>query len=232
MKKLILLSTITVLFFSNCKKEQPITYLYPDQPQTLNCNNIDTKLFSDAYYAFEKAITTQSQNVNKRPNYTVPAASALRNFIGRSKGTLRIDNYITKETLEVFNNLKNQDIWKNNQLKNNAAIADCIGNHIANTGIKTTFNALRQTEDLDAKLMAAAIADLGLFDQYKDKALMTYAALDLYYAKFFELDLTKITLLEANTPANQKETVTNNKTVELKDEHAGHNHGPNDGHNH
>lgn len=222
MKKLILLLTITVLFFSNCKKEPQITYLYADQPQTLNCNDIDAKLFSDAYYAFEKAIVTQSQNVNKRPNYTVPPASALRNFVNRSKGTLRIDNYITEETLAVFNNLKNQDIWNNNQLKGNSAIADCIGNHITNPGIKTSFNALRQSGDLDAKLMAAAVADLGLFDQYKDKALMTYAALDLYYAKFFEIDLTKITLLKANT-AN---------ALQEKDEHAGHNHGPNDGHNH
>lgn len=232
MKKLILLSTVTVLFFSNCKKEQQITYLYSDQPQTLNCNDIDTKLYSDAYYAFEKAIVTQAQNVNKRPNYTVPPASALRNFVNRSKGTLRIDNYITKETLAVFNNLKNQDIWKNNQLRSNTAIANCIGNHISNPGIKTSFNALRQSGDLDAKLMASAVADLRLFDQYKDKALMTYAALDLYYAKFFELDLTKIKLLEAKTQTIQKETAVKSKGIELKKEDLDRKHGPNDGHNH
>jgi len=240
MKKIILAAVISVSILS-CKKEATIEYKHADKPATITCEGVDAKLFSEAYYAFENAILTHAKNTNRRPNFTITTDYALKNFIARSRGNIKITDYVTEESLAVFNTLKTMDIWSGPQLKNSATITECIGNNISNAAIKGSFNTLRSVESLAPKLMISAITDnRAIRDQYKDKALMTYAALDLYFAKFFNTDFSTVTFLteqaQPNTPAKALTTPKQpqvgkalNLNVKKKKTEQ---HGPHDGHNH
>jgi len=202
MKKLILAAVISVSVLS-CKKEATIAYKYADQPATLTCESIDSKLYSEAYYAFENAILIHAKNTNRRPNFNVTVDAALKNFTSRSRGNIKITDYVTEESFAVFNQLKSLDIWNGPNLKNDATITECIGNSISNKDIKGSFNTLRSVGSLNPKLMVSAMTDnRAIRDQFKDKALMTYAALDLYFAKFFNTDFSSVTFLtEQEKPA-------------------------------
>jgi len=240
MKKIILAAVISVSVLS-CKKEATIEYKHADKPVTITCEGIDEKLFSEAYYAFENAILIQAKNTNRRPNYTITTDNALKNFIARSRGSVKITNYVTEESLAVFNLLKAQNIWNGAQLNSKAVITECIGNSISNKTIKGTFNTLRSVESLAPKLMVSTITDnRAIRDQYKDKALMTYVALDLYYAKFFNTDFSAVTFLTEQaqpaitakpetTPKQPQVGKALNLNVKKKKTEQ---HGPNDGHNH
>ena len=237
MKKLVLAAVLGVTMLS-CKKEPTFEYKYTDQPQVLTCENIDSKLFNEAYYAFENAILTQAKNNNKRPNFNITLDYALRNYIMRAKGHIRITDYATKEAYDVFHILKNKDIWNGSQLKSDAAITECIGNNISNTTIKGSFNTLRSVESLNPKLVASTITDdRTIRGQYTDKALMTYVALDMYYSKFYNTDFSKVEFLVEKEPAVQPKAKTTQPEIGKKlnlevNKTNTEKHGPNDGHNH
>lgn len=241
MRKIILAAAISVSVLS-CKKEATIEYKYADKPVTITCEGVDEKLFSEAYYAFENAILIQAKNTNRRPNFNITTDYALKNFIARSRGNIRITDYVTEESLAVFNILKNKDIWNGPQLDSKTKVTECIGNSISNKTIKGSFNTLRSVESLDPKLMVSTITDnRAIRDQYKDKALMTYVALDLYFAKFFNTDFSAVTFLtEQEQPAVTPKPVAKptaqpqvgkalNLDVKKKKTEQ---HGPHDGHNH
>ncbi|NQY28199.1 MAG: hypothetical protein HRT69_01880 [Flavobacteriaceae bacterium] len=244
MKKIVLAAVISISVLS-CKKEAITDYKHADEPVSITCEGVDEKLFSEAYYAFENAILTQAKNSNRRPNFTITIDNALKNFIARSRGNIRITDYVTEESLAVFNLLKTQDIWNGSQLKSKAEITECIGNSISNKIIKGTFNTLRSVESLTPKLMVSAITDnRAIRGQYRDKALMTYVALDMYYAKFFDTDFSAATFLTEQAQPTGQPTATPiiktapktpqiGKALDLdvkKKKTAA--HGPHDGHNH
>lgn len=230
MKKLVVASILCASLFS-CKKEVNLAYKYADQPNALTCETIDTKLYNEAYYAFENAILIHAKNTNRNPNANINSAQAMRNFVSRSRGAIKINDYITEESLAVFKALQSQELWNGAKLKSQSDVLNCIGNSISNKDLKTSFNALRSVEEnLDPKLIVSAIASSNNRSQYQDKALMTYIALDAYYGKFINQDFSKLEFLKAKEETQP--AVTLKKPEVKKDDHAGHNHGPNDGHNH
>ena len=240
MKKIVLAAVISISVLS-CKKEVTFEYKHADKPATITCENVDGKLLSEAYYAFENAILIQAKNTNRRPNTSITPENALKNFIARSRGTVKITDYVTEESFVVFNALKGLGIWNGPQLKNDATITECIGNEISNPVIKGSFNTLRSVESLSPKLMVSAMTDnRAIRDQYKDKALMTYVALDMYYAKFFNTDFSAVTFLTEQVKPTVTPTIKAapkapqiGKALDLdvkKKKTAA--HGPHDGHNH
>jgi len=240
MKKTILAVAISILAFS-CKNETSFDYKHADKPETVTCDGLDTKLISEAYYAFENAILIHAENTKRRPNTNITPEYALKSFIARSRGTIRITEYVTEESLAVFNTLKKLDIWNGPQLKSDATVTECIGNTISNPTIKGSFNTLRSVGSLNPKLMVSAMTDnRAIRDQYKDKTLMTYVALDMYYAKFFNTDFSKTTFLTKKdqpaaeaTPKAASKAPQIGKALDLDvKKKAPVKHGPNDGHNH
>ena len=240
MKKIILAATISISVLS-CKQEVTFEHKYADKPATITCEGVDTKLLSEAYYAFENAIITHAKNTNKRPNVNITPEYALKNFVARSRGNIKITDYVTKESLTVFKALKDLDIWNGPQLKNKAVVTECIGNTISNPTIKGSFNTLRSVESLSPKLMISAMVDnRAVRDQYKDKVLMTYVALDMYYAKFYNTDFSAVTFLTeqaqpavvpALKAAPKAPQIGKALDLDVKKK-APVKHGPNDGHNH
>jgi len=239
MRKIVLAAAISLSILS-CKKEATIEYKYADKPAVISCEGVNEKLLSEAYYAFENAIITQAKNTNKRPNANITVEYALRNFISRSRGPIKITDYVTEESLAIFNNLKTLDIWDGPQLKNSAAITECIGNNISNPTIKGSFNTLRSVGSLNPKLMVSAMTDnRAVRDQYKDKVLMTYAALDMYYAKFYNTDFSAVTFLTEQTQPVIAPTTKAapkapqiGKALDLDVKKKAPAHNPHDGHNH
>ena len=76
-------------------------------------------------------------------------------------------------------------------LENNSSIIKCISSNIIDKNLKTTFNALISTNSMTPKLFGTP-----LMTKYRnlinDKYLATYVALDLYYAKLFDVNLADI----------------------------------------
>lgn len=241
MKKIVLATALCISVLS-CKQESKFDYKYADQPQTLSCEDIDAKLFNEAYYAFENAIITYTKNTKRSPNLNVTPEFALRAYTVRAQGLIRITDYITKETYDIFQKLKDKDIWNGNQLKNNSNFTECIGRNIENPKIKGSFNTLRSVNSLNPVLVATTITeDRTIRNQYNDKTLMTYIALDLYYSKFFNTDFSNIEFLVEKDPATLPPTLPITKPTgpeigkkinlaPVKDKRQ--QHSSHDGHNH
>jgi len=243
MRTTILAFVLTATLFS-CKKDNSSTlstYKYADKPQTLACSNIDTKLFTEAYYAFENAILIHAHNTNRRPGRAINTDYAYRNFTARAQNNLRVEDYITKETADIFKVLKKQDIWDGDHLDYNSDVVKCIADAISNTQIKQTFKTLQEVNSLNPKLMAAAIyGNVKARDKFKDKALMTYVALDMFYAKMQKVDFTKVKYIvkqdkPAVAPVTKRRPIAKKPAIgqplKLKTKKPV-KHGPNDGHNH
>ncbi|MCH2046784.1 MAG: hypothetical protein MK212_21900 [Saprospiraceae bacterium] len=224
MKKLVVASILCVSLLS-CKKDANFVYKYADKPLALTCKTSNDKLYNEAYYTFENAVVTHAQNTNRNPNRAITSDQAMRNFVTRSRGAININEYVTEESVAVFKALQDQGLWNGDKLKSQSDVISCIGKSISNNDLKTSFNALLTVEEnLDPKLLVSAIASSNNRSQYKDKALMTYIALDAYFGKFIGKDFSAIEYLKPNNSANN--------TQAKPDPHAGHNHGPNDGHKH
>ena len=234
MKKTVLAIALSITLFS-CKQEPTFEYKYADQPQVLTCENIDTKLLNEAYYAFENAVFTHAKNNNRRPNMNITPEYALRSYIMRANSNVKITDFVTEETLIVFNSLKSQDIWNGTQLKSNAEVTECIGNNIINPTIKGSFNTLRSVESLSPNLIASTITDdRTIRDQYNDKALMTYVALDMFYSKFYNTDFSNIEFLVEKEPAILPAPKTTGPEIgkKINLEAKPEKHSSHDGHNH
>ncbi|WCO02585.1 hypothetical protein [Psychroserpens ponticola] len=206
---------VICLILVNCKEPQPkLIFNYSDKPMVLNCNNEYTNLLNEALHNFEATLTEHYGN-NKTNISSIN--NAYRDFLKES--TINATNYnniANQHSLDIFEALKNIDgLWitKNNQLSLNYKheIFSCIGNNISDKDLKTTFNALLSTNSMSIRMLK----DLFLTRSHifnKDKYLATYVALELYYSKLSNVDLTK------------KEEKPLDTTKDTKDPHAGHNH--------
>ncbi|MDO5976719.1 hypothetical protein Q4Q40_21165 [Flavivirga jejuensis] len=200
-----LLLTLTLL---NCKKENTFSeYQYADSPVVLTCNDFNSKLYHEALYTFENDILNFYSKTNKNTSQIQAYNQFVRAAVYRR---IKYEDIVSAHTLKVFEALKNENtLWDANNTKShlnyNSVIIDCITNNIEDTALKTTFNALVSTNSMSPKLFGAP-----LLNKYrtaiKDKYLATYIALDLFYAKLFDVDFTKVNLnkTESKVDFNKK----------------------------
>jgi hypothetical protein len=103
---------------------------------------------------------------------------------------------VSEHTLKVFEALKqDNDLWNPNnpvsKLNYKSKLMDCISKNIKDNDLKTTLNALLTTNSMTPELYGAP-----LLSKYRlaitDKALASYIAFDLYYAKLFDVDVTQV----------------------------------------
>jgi hypothetical protein len=220
--KLTLFSFLLLLFIFSCKKENTFTdYKFSDKPETITCEGLNNALFKEALYSLEDDLLNFYQKTNPKTSLTQAYSQFLRLSI---YGRLKHEDIISEHTLSVFKALKNEsDLWDTNNTKSylnyNSAIIQCISNNIKDEALKTTFNALLSTNSMSPKLFGSP-----LINKYRnalnDKYLATYMALDLFYAKLFDIDFTKINL------DKPEQKVDFNKVPQTpeSDPHAGHNH--------
>jgi len=208
---------------ASCNKETKHTftdYLYTDKPESITCDNIDTKLLKEALYTFEDDI------VNHYDAKTKNLSRAYNRFLNEAlSNRLKYEDVISSHTLIVFESLKNNaSLWNQGNSKSNLSYNSetlkCIVNSLKNNRLKSTFNALLATNSMSPVLIGDAIKG-SVGNLLNDKHLATYVALELYYAKLFNIDFTTINFEEpqTNVDFNQKPP----KQPEA-DPHAGHNH--------
>ena len=219
--KTTLFALLLAFTFFSCKNENTFSdYKYQDKPLVITCDGVNSKLYQEALYSFEDDLIKYYEKSSQKRTLIQAYSQLLRNSI---YGKMKYEDVISEHTLKVFEALKNEEgLWDLNNAKSrlnyNSDIIKCILNNMQDKNLKTTFNALITTNSISPKLFGPP-----LMSNYRttlnDKYLTTYIALDLFYAKLFDIDFTKVNFekpepldfnvippknkTEANTPNNQ-----------------------------
>lgn len=175
--------------FICCKKEATLSeFKYVDNDFQMNCEKVDLKLLKEAVSSFEDDITTYfanngTKNLSQAYSRTVNLA-----LYGRAK----YNDMVSPHTIEIFNILKeNNELWnldgETKSLNYNSEFVKCLANNLNDKDLKTTFNALLTTNSMSSKLFGEPLRRKAHF-AVKDKYLATYIALDMFYAKLFDVD--------------------------------------------
>ena len=210
--KLVLM--ILIFNLSSCQKKAEFTdFKYSDQPDLAICENkSDPALLKEALYSFEDDIKS-FYDAKNRHEYR-----AYRTFVFASlSNRAKVEDIVSEHTLKVFEALKNEkNLWNrdspNGNLNYNSDLINCISQYIANPDLKTTFQALISTNSMKLELFGEPLkADTKMNN---DKYLSTYIALDYFYAKLFDIDVTQIDFekREANKQKQPQQTQAQQKT--------------------
>ncbi|WP_157515039.1 hypothetical protein [Gaetbulibacter saemankumensis] len=185
---------LLAITFLNCKQKETFQdFKYSDKKALITCPELNSQLFNEALYSFEDDILNYYKS--NRSNTTLVQAYNL--FVRDATGNrAKYDQIISKHSLNVFEALKNENnLWDANNpsshLNYNGPLLECISINMQNKHLKTTLNALISTNSMSPKLFGAPLST-----QYRqalsDKYLATYIAFDLYYAKLFGIDFSKV----------------------------------------
>lgn len=220
--KLTLITFLLSLTLFNCKQQSTFSnYKYSDKPEIITCEGLNSKLYNEALYSFEDDILNYYKQKNDKTSLVQGYSQFIRTAI---YDRLKLEDVVSKHTLDVFEALKNEsDLWDATNTKShlnyNGKTMLCISKNIKDDNLKTTLDALISTNSMSPKLFGTP-----LMTKYRnalnDKYLALYVALDLYYSKLFDIDLTKINL---DKPEQKVDFNKVPKTPQA-DPHAGHNH--------
>ena len=185
---------VLTIGLTSCKKENALSeYKYADKGVVLSCENVNSKLYSEALFAFENDILTFYGKNNPNASLIQAYGQFIRNAI---YGRIKYENMVSPHTVKVFEILKHEtDLWDannpNSHLNYNSPLVKCIAINMQNADLKTTFNSLLRVNSMSPKPFGAPLAS-NYRDALKDKYLATYVAFDLFYAKLFNTDLSKV----------------------------------------
>ena len=184
---------LVVLTFSSCKKENTFNdYKFAEKGSVIMCDQQNNALINEALFSFEADITAFYKQ-NGRENI----ANAYGQFLRAATiNRVKYEDIVSPHTVKVFQALKNEnDLWDanntNSHLNYKGELLACISSNLKDKKLKTTYDALVQTNSMTPALFGTPIAR-----NYRvatsDKYLATYVALDLYYAKLFDVDLSNV----------------------------------------
>lgn len=196
--KLIAFLFVTLLF--NCKnatEEKTLgDFKFSEKGIVVSCNDFDVKLLNEALFSFEADILEnygQTRNSSATPNLSRAYSQFISNAI---YGRVKYIEVLSPQSVAVFEVLKSKsDLWNTSnptsKLNYNHPLIDCISSNMLDKDLKTTFNALLQTNSMSAKLFGPALqSNYGAVT--RDKYLSTYVALEFFYGKLFDIDLSKV----------------------------------------
>ena len=141
----------------NCKNESNTFNKYEDQENTLVCNHVNTKLYFEALLSFEDDITEKYDPVQK--NIRRAHTAFVRDVFHKRANYLDI---ASPYTIKIFKALKNdKDLWlSDNTINYNSKLLTCIGNHLQNEELKTTYQALISTHSMRPDIFGAPLVPL------------------------------------------------------------------------
>ena len=196
---------LVLIFFTSCKKEITLSeYKYTDKEFAVNCDAINPELLKEAVFSFEDDIANHFAKNGKQNLSQAYSRTVNLGIYGRAK----YNEIVSPHTKEIFNILKTDpNLWNTDEqtktLNYNHEVVKCLAENISNKDLKTTFNALITTNSMSPKLFGEALRrQSGL--ALKDKYLATYIALDMYYAKLFDVDF--------DAPIEEKKKIDFNRT--------------------
>lgn len=175
-----------------CKKEATLSeFKYSANDFQVTCEGVNPELLKEAVYSFEDDITNYfAQKGTKNLSQAYSRAVNL-GIYGRAK----YEEIASPHTIEIFEILqKDKDLWNINDdtksLNYNNKFVKCLADNLVDKDLKTTFNALLTTNSMSSKLFGEPLRR-SAYLAIKDKYLATYIALDMYYAKLFDVDFSK-----------------------------------------
>lgn len=187
----IIIVLTTILFINSCKNNT-VEFKYTDKEDLFLCDYNNLDLIKEALYSFEEDIKN-NYSIKEPPTLLKGYASYWRIM---TSDQLPKKEAISAHTLALFKLLKeDKELWNTSgdkvTLNYNNKLMQCIGENLKDEGFKITFNALLETNSFKSKLFAPII-NRKVSKITNDKTLATYIALDLFYAKLFEMDFTEI----------------------------------------
>ncbi len=221
-----IIALLLVVTLFGCKKaEKELSeFKFSEKGIVLNCNNFDLKLLNEAVFAFEDDITKYYGK--DKPNLTRAYSQFIRNA---NYSRLKYEDILSPHTVKIFEVLKEKkELWDvtspKSKLDYNTPIFKCIAENITNKDLKTTLNALISTNSMSPKVFGPAVLS-NYSTAVRDKYLAAYIALDLYYAKLFDTDLTKVVEKpEPKVDFNKVPPTQTQVPAAKADPHAGHDH--------
>lgn len=185
---------VLAISLNSCKHENTFSeYKYASKGLVLSCENVNSKLYSEALFAFENDILTYYGRNNPNASLIQAYNQFIRNAV---YGRVKYTDVVSTHTVKVFEALKNEnDLWDANNSKSylnyNSPLVKCIAINMQNADLKTTFNALIDTNTMSPKPFGAPLMSNYRF-ALQDKYLAAYIAFDLFYAKLFGVDLSQV----------------------------------------
>ncbi len=188
-KKIALIAILISTIFA-CNNSTKLTYKYTEKDDPFKCANQDMKLVKEALYVFEDYILKNYDFKNRGlvlSSYDSFLLNSGHNFIPMAE---RIDEHMKT----VFYTLREQEnLWKTVDdqvlLDYNSNLVQCIVENVQDDQIRKVLDALLQTKTLKASTVAP-ILKRNAAQLQKDKALASFVALELFYAKLVDLDLS------------------------------------------
>ena len=196
--------SLSFMFF-NCKQDTSTfnDYKYANQENVFVCDNLDTKLYSEALLSFEEDISRKYNSTNKD-------IGTAYSFFSRDaiSGKADYQGIVSPHTMAIFEALKKDtDLWHiDNSINYNSKLLTCIGNNFQDKNLKTTFNALVSTNSMRPGIFGNPLIN-HVKKANKDKYMAAYVAFDLFYSHLFEVDPTKV----AEKPKTKDETSQTSK---------------------
>jgi len=205
------LSILLLLFLalSSCDNEPKLEYKYTEKDDLFQCSTVDMDLIKEAVHAFEDFIMN---NYSFKEPYFVE--KGYRNYwsVATTDRLPNIDK-MDPHVRDVYNALmREEDLWIKSAekitLNYDHEFAICILDNIKNKDAQETMAILLETHSFRPEIFTP-VMKRNSKQLVADRGLATFAALELFYAKLYRIDLNK----------------ENNTTPEpTEDEHAGHDH--------
>ncbi len=188
---------VTLLF--NCengsKSKTLEEFKFTGKGIVVSCNDFDVKLMNEALFSFEEDILRFYGNVSNSPSSNPSLTRAYTQFIRDAiNSRVKYKDILSPHSVKIFEVLKsNQELWNtSNKLNYNHPVISCISDNIIDKNLQTTFKALLETNSLNARLIGPALqSNYGAV--YRDKYLSSYLALEFYYGRLFDVDLSMVT---------------------------------------
>ena len=183
---------LTVFLTYGCNDS--LKYKYDAEPILVSCQGADSQLLNEALYSFFDDIeiyygTTSNGKVNK-----MDVSEAYANFIFKgANGEADYGKIVSPHSLKVLEKLKKEkELWldnsKGSRLDYNAQFVSCLISNIEDKNIKITIKALKDTGNLNPKIISERLRLAGLNALSQPNFIM-YIALDTYYQYLLDLDI-------------------------------------------
>jgi len=186
---------LLALTLVNCKEERTFDdFKFIDKEINIDCEKEELQsLINEAIYSFEDDITKFYAKEQPTMSIVYPYSQFIRNAIS---GRVKYAEVATPHTVKIFEALKKENsLWDTenteSHLNYKSSFFNCISDKIQDQNLKTTLKALISTNSMSPKLFGSP-----LMSRYQrvasDKYLAAYIAFDLYYANFFDVDLSNV----------------------------------------
>lgn len=181
-----------ICLFVGCQNDT-LVYKYQDYPDVLpNCEVPNQALLKEAIYSFENDLFDYIFDKER-----IQIAKAYAKFIGPAvKGEQDYDRVVSTHSLRVFEELKKEGyLWDTegrfSNVNYNTELFNCIAENIQYSEVRVPMMNLLKVNSMrsDLVLNTAARRQSAITS---DVYMKTFIALELYYGKFFGMEITPI----------------------------------------